>query len=85
MTSHIISNTRNIPYGIMPASAWKDSQLVKDMALPVLFADDTSILITGQDANKLQEDLTLTFIQVSEWFKQNWTLNTIETCTKNLY
>jgi hypothetical protein len=38
---------------------------------PIIFADDTSILITRQDANKRQEDLTLTFIQVSEWFKQN--------------
>jgi len=37
----------------------------------VIFADDTSILITRQDANKLQEYLTATFIQVSEWFKQN--------------
>jgi hypothetical protein len=38
---------------------------------PIIFADDTSKLITRQDANKLQEDLTLTFIQVLEWFKQN--------------
>jgi hypothetical protein len=40
-------------------------------ATPIIFADDTRILITGQDVNKLQEDLTLTFAQVSEWFKQN--------------
>jgi DNA/RNA-binding domain of Phe-tRNA-synthetase-like protein len=37
-------------------------------ATPIIFADDTSILITGQDTNKLQEDLTLTFTQVSERF-----------------
>jgi hypothetical protein len=37
-------------------------------ATPIIFADDTSILITGQDTNKLQEDLTLTFTQVLEWF-----------------
>jgi hypothetical protein len=40
-------------------------------ATPIIFADDTSILITGQDVNKVQDDLTLTFTQVSEWFKQN--------------
>jgi hypothetical protein len=39
-------------------------------ATPLIFADDTSILITGQDV-KVQDDLTLTFNQVSEWFKQN--------------
>ena len=38
---------------------------------PIIFADDTSILITRQDTKELQEDLTLTFNQVSEWFKQN--------------
>jgi len=38
----------------------------------MIFADDTSILITRQDTKELQEDLTLTFNQVSEWFKQNY-------------
>jgi hypothetical protein len=40
-------------------------------ATTIIFADDTSILITGQDVNKVQDDRTLTFTQVSEWFKQN--------------
>jgi len=39
-------------------------------ATPILFADDTSILITGQISHKFQ-DLNLTFSQISEWFKQN--------------
>ena len=38
---------------------------------PIIFADDTSILVTGQDSNKLQEDLTSAFNHVSEWFRQN--------------
>jgi hypothetical protein len=42
---------------------------VMQNATPIIFADDTSILITGHDANKLQEDLVLTFTQVSEWTK----------------
>jgi hypothetical protein len=40
-------------------------------ATPIIFSEDTSILLTEQDVNKVQDDLTLTFIQVSEWFKQN--------------
>jgi hypothetical protein len=40
-------------------------------ATPIIFADDTSILIARHDANKLQEDLTQIYIQVLEWFKQN--------------
>jgi hypothetical protein len=44
---------------------------IMQKATPVICADDTSILITGQDVNKLQEDLTLAFAQVSKWFKQN--------------
>jgi len=39
-------------------------------ATPILFADDTSILITGQTAYKFQDDLNSTFSQTSEWFKQ---------------
>jgi len=41
-------------------------------ATPIIFADDTSIVIARQDVNELQEDLTLTFNQISEWFKQNY-------------
>jgi len=37
----------------------------------MLFADDTSVLITGQTAHKFQDDLNSTFSQISEWFKQN--------------
>ena len=32
-------------------------------ATPIIFADDTSILITGQDVNKVQDDLTLTLFK----------------------
>jgi hypothetical protein len=40
-------------------------------ATPILFADNTSILITGQTAHKFQDDLNSTLSQISEWFKQN--------------
>jgi len=41
-------------------------------ATPIIFADDTSLVIARQDANELQAVLTLTFNQISEWFKQNF-------------
>jgi len=34
-------------------------------ATPILFANDTSILITGQTAHKFQDDLNSTFSQIS--------------------
>jgi len=37
----------------------------------ILFADDTSIIITGRNQHKLQDDLNITFRQVSEWFQLN--------------
>jgi hypothetical protein len=35
-------------------------------APPILFADDTSIIITKRDARKLQDDLNTSFCQISE-------------------
>jgi len=40
-------------------------------ATPILFADDTSIIITGRDPHKPQDDLNTTFRQISEWFQLN--------------
>jgi hypothetical protein len=40
-------------------------------ATPVLFANDTSIIITGGDAHKFQDDLNTTFSQISDWFQLN--------------
>jgi hypothetical protein len=40
-------------------------------ATPILFADDTSIIITGRGAHKLQDDLNTTFRQISERFQLN--------------
>ena len=40
-------------------------------ATPILFADDTSIIISGRDPHKLQDDLKATFRQISEWFQLN--------------
>jgi len=44
---------------------------IMQKATPIIFTDDTSIVIARQDANELLDDLTLTFNEISEWFKQN--------------
>ena len=45
---------------------------VKHKALPILFADDTSILITSPNSNQLQSDLNIVFAQLNKWFKSNF-------------
>jgi hypothetical protein len=40
-------------------------------APPILFSDDTRILITGQNVHKFQDNLNLTFGQISKWFQVN--------------
>jgi len=50
-------------------------------ATPILFADDTSILITGQDKHRFQDDLNVTFDHISNWFRVNsLSLNISKTC-----
>jgi hypothetical protein len=44
---------------------------IKHKALPILFADDTSILITSPNNNQLQSDLNTVFVQLNKWFKSN--------------
>ena len=44
---------------------------VKHKALPILFADNTSILITSPNSNQLQSALNTVFAQLNKWFKSN--------------
>ena len=44
---------------------------IKHKALPILFADDTSILITNPNSNQLQSELNTVFAQLNKWFKSN--------------
>jgi len=46
-------------------------RLLNVKALPILFADDTSILITSPNSNQLQSDLNIVFAQLNKWFKSN--------------
>ena len=40
-------------------------------AIPILFADDTSILITSPNNIQFQSDIKIMFGQLNEWFKAN--------------
>jgi len=40
-------------------------------ATPILFADDTSILITSQNLYKFQNDPNTAFGQITKWFEIN--------------
>ena len=54
---------------------------ISSNATPTLFADDTSILITGQDKHRFQDDLNVTFDHISNWFQVNsLSLNISKTC-----
>ena len=44
---------------------------VAHKALPILFADDTSILLTSPNNNQTQSDFNTVFKQVNKWFKSN--------------
>jgi len=40
-------------------------------ATPILFADDTSIIISGRNVLRFQEELNATFGNISNWFQAN--------------
>ena len=44
---------------------------VRYKALPILFADYTSILITSPNSNQIQSDFNIVFAQLIKWFKSN--------------
>ena len=44
---------------------------VEHKALPILFVDDTSILLTSPNNIQMQSDLNVAFEQLIKWFKSN--------------
>ena len=46
-------------------------QLVKDIPLPLLFADDTSFIIAKSNSMKMNQDLKLVLEITQKWFKSN--------------
>ena len=47
------------------------AKAVEHKAIPILFAYDTSILITGPNNIQFQSDINIVFGQLSKWFKAN--------------
>ena len=48
---------------------------VAHKALPILFADDTSILLTSPNNNQMQSDLNIVFKQLNKWWSNSLLLN----------
>jgi hypothetical protein len=46
-------------------------QLVKDTALPILFADDTSFITTNSNSMNMNQDLKIVLEITQKWFKSN--------------
>ena len=46
-------------------------QLVKDIALPILCADDTSFIIANSNSMNMNQDLKLVLEITQKWFKSN--------------
>jgi hypothetical protein len=45
---------------------------IEHKALPILFADDTSILLTSPNNTQMQSDFNIIFEQLIKWFKSNF-------------
>jgi hypothetical protein len=46
-------------------------KIMSDKTIPILFADDTSILVTSPSLNYFQIDINTAFNCINEWFKVN--------------
>jgi len=44
---------------------------VEHKAFPILFADDTSILVTSPNGIQMQSEFNAVFEQLNKWFKSN--------------
>jgi hypothetical protein len=55
---------------------------ISDISNPVLYADDTSLIITNFDSQMFEEDINTTILQLNKWFKSNLLLLNLE---KNIF
>jgi hypothetical protein len=47
---------------------------VEHKALSILFADDTSIILTSPNNTKMHSNFNEVFMQLNKWFKSNFLL-----------
>ena len=81
LNSNTVSKWTKIKYGVLQGSILGPllfpvyindlPKAVESKALPVLFADDTSILLASNNNIQMQSDLNLVFEQLNQWFKSN--------------
>jgi hypothetical protein len=46
--------------------------IMKSNSIPILFADDTSIIVKNSNCTMYENELTLIFNNINEWFKANY-------------
>jgi hypothetical protein len=46
-------------------------KIINDKAVPILFADDNSLLVTSSNYDDLRQKINTVFQDVNEWFKAN--------------
>jgi hypothetical protein len=46
-------------------------KIINDKTVPVLFTDDTSLLVTSSNYDDLQQKINTAFHNISKWFKAN--------------
>ena len=75
-----VSNWAKIKYGVPQGSILGPllflvnidlPKAIEHKAFPILFADDTSILLTSPNNTEMQSDLNIVFEQIIKWFKSN--------------
>ena len=52
--------------------------VISDISNPVLYADDTSLLITNSDSQMSEKDINTAILQLNRWFNSNLLLLNLE-------
>jgi len=52
--------------------------VISDISNPVLYADDTSLIITNSDSQMFEKDINTAILQLNRWFKSNLLLLSLE-------
>jgi len=52
--------------------------VIPDISNPVLYADDTSLIITNSDSQMFEKDPNTAILQLNRWFKSNLLLLNLE-------
>ena len=81
LNSNTVSKWTIIKYGVLNGSILGPllfliyindlPKAVERRALPILFADDTSILLTSPNNTQIHSNLNFVFEQPNKWFKSN--------------